>query len=509
MPDLKTYKNVISAGESAIVVHHTLHDGRIVGLSFNHAQGTGWTERWITDPLRDQPDRIVIFEKLPGTRKHQVWVGRFTEAKQVSQQGRKKWRYYFSGVQCIGESDSSWRNFIQGETSYGSEFVAKNEGKRAENPSANADLPPVLFARIGDMRLYRGPSPADEKPSGAGSYNQNMIGHECYNFAEVNGRCFGYVQPSVKKGGDILASTISLQRITPGCTSGEVGGVTVIFFTKRRGEHPEIVGWYRNATVHRFPVQPERRLAKKRPDPNEDFDGCLFNIGASAADAVLLPRACRVSLHRGEGARTNKPGKANVFYLYEDTKGNVRDIAGPDNAWMLNAIRFVREYRGANLVDAPETDALDNIADELDAVAAEAEGRGQQYARDSRFRKAVELHAMKAAIRYFSSQYHVKDVSANRSYDLECTPRHGRGGVLRVEVKGTVSGGESLFLTANEVESARRNLSAFFILHSISVEKFDGDFKARGGKTACVNPWKPADDHLKPLVFKYAPDFGA
>lgn len=507
MPHLTTYKSAISAGESAIVVHHTLRDGHTVGLHLNHRQRSGWTERWITDPVRAQPDRIVIFEKLPGTKKHQVWVGRFTRAAQVSHEGRKKWRYHFSEVECVGESDSSWRDFVQGETSYGSEFVARPARAVAGRVSGAADLPPVLFARIGDMRLYRGPSSADEKPSGAGSYNQSMIGHECYNFAAVDGRCFGYVQPSVKKGGDILASTIALQRIVPGCIAETVGGVTVIFFTKRKGEHPEIVGWYRNATVHRFPRRPTPKLARRRPDPNGEFPGCLFNMEADASDAVLLPRANRIPLHRGEGARTNKPGKANVFYLYEDAKGNAREMGGPDNAWISNVIRFTKDYRGANLIASPELDALDSIADELDAVTAEAEGRGQKFARNAQFRKAVELHAMKAATRHFSRNYQVKDVSANRSYDLECTPRSGAGSVLRVEVKGTVSAGDSVFLTANEVKSARRHLSALFVLHSIAVDERNGEFVARGGKPACLNPWKPAEDRLTPLVFKYTPDY--
>lgn len=68
-------------------------------------------------------------------------------------------------------------------------------------------------------------------------------------------------------------------------------------------------------------------------------------------------------------------------------------------------------------------------------------------------RKAIELQAMQIATAHFEDiGFVVEDVSAKRPYDLRCRrgPEH-----VDVEVKGTVSAGESVLLTPNEVEHAR------------------------------------------------------
>ncbi len=78
---------------------------------------------------------------------------------------------------------------------------------------------------------------------------------------------------------------------------------------------------------------------------------------------------------------------------------------------------------------------------------------------------------MKAATEYFRAQgYNVADVSAKRPYDLECVKGKAK---LFVEVKGTQSSGESIFLTAGEVRYAieHANSMALFVLHSIYVDE--------------------------------------
>ncbi len=55
----------------------------------------------------------------------------------------------------------------------------------------------VLFARIGWMRWYKGPQADDEKPIGGGKYNKDSLGHEAFNFREINGQMLGYFQPKI------------------------------------------------------------------------------------------------------------------------------------------------------------------------------------------------------------------------------------------------------------------------------------------------------------------------
>ncbi len=67
----------------------------------------------------------------------------------------------------------------------------------------------ILFANIGWMKRYHGHNNSD-KIKGGGSYNPDDK-HEAFNFQDVNGHCYGYVQPT--KWSEIQRYTLSL------CTS--------------------------------------------------------------------------------------------------------------------------------------------------------------------------------------------------------------------------------------------------------------------------------------------------
>lgn len=119
---------------------------------------------------------------------------------------------------------------------------------------------------------------------------------------------------------------------------------------------------------------------------------------------------------------------------------------------------------------------------------------------DAALRHDIELHAMKKATEYFELHgYSVVDVSAKKPYDLECSLN---GDTLFVEVKGTQSTGEAIFLTANEVTHAQQhpNQSALFILHSIEVSNDRG---ISGGEQVVQLPWRANAENLQPLTYKY------
>src|ERR1700758_770058 len=98
----------------------------------------------------------------------------------------------------------------------------------------------VLFVRIGWMHFYNGQIPGDERPVGGGSYNDDEVGHEVYNFREANGSLFGYFQPP----GSSWA--INLGRIDPGAADDpDISGVLVVMVAKRTDVGQVIVGWYK------------------------------------------------------------------------------------------------------------------------------------------------------------------------------------------------------------------------------------------------------------------------
>ena len=53
---------------------------------------------------------------------------------------------------------------------------------------------PIVFARIGWMARYDGPSLDDSRPEGGGSHNESSIGNEIFTFQSLGGEMYGYIQ---------------------------------------------------------------------------------------------------------------------------------------------------------------------------------------------------------------------------------------------------------------------------------------------------------------------------
>ncbi len=138
------------------------------------------------------------------------------------------------------------------------------------------------------------------------------------------------------------------------------------------------------------------------------------------------------------------------------------------------------------------------------AEAAAASKTGQGFSASPERRKAIELHAMSVAIAHFKSlEFDVEDVSSNSPYDLLATK-----GVEKVyiEVKGTSSGGEQVFLTKNEVTHAQDHAGecVLFIVYGIEIGGSPTSLTATGGSYKILWPWVPAEVDLIALSFQYA-----
>jgi Domain of unknown function (DUF3883) len=157
------------------------------------------------------------------------------------------------------------------------------------------------------------------------------------------------------------------------------------------------------------------------------------------------------------------------------------------------------DTRGRTLVDGSSSD----VAVVEEAVRPRA--RGRRWSESPAVRRAIELHAMQAAVEHYTRQgWSVEDVSAFCSYDLHCE-RDDR--VLRVEVKGTTSTGERVLLTRNEVAQGKAEYpsTALFVLADVTVVKeADERPSARGGRVIVLEPWMPRDEDLEPIAYEYA-----
>ncbi len=147
---------------------------------------------------------------------------------------------------------------------------------------------------------------------------------------------------------------------------------------------------------------------------------------------------------------------------------------------------------------------INEYAKELENIieSRNSRGKGQGFKITPELKKKIETYSVSKAKKYFKRLgFSVEDVGSTHSYDLECKKR---GNILRVEVKGTQSAGESIILTPNEIESARHHKTALYILHSILVTQKAQKYKLSGGKELIMNPWKiDKQGKLKPISFMY------
>ena len=148
-------------------------------------------------------------------------------------------------------------------------------------------------------------------------------------------------------------------------------------------------------------------------------------------------------------------------------------------------------------VEAPSRAAREAAELEMDRL-----GGGQGFGHSAATRREVELHAMRAATDHFvSAGFEVEDVSGTHPYDLRCRREEE---VLLVEVKGTVTGGEQVILTLNEVTIAQSgdHQMALFVLSRIFLRDRDGDVEVTGGEAHVLSPWRAPKDLLTPISFR-------
>ena len=128
---------------------------------------------------------------------------------------------------------------------------------------------------------------------------------------------------------------------------------------------------------------------------------------------------------------------------------------------------------------------------------------GQGFSADYPTKRAIEVHAMDRARAHYSQKgWTVRDVSADRPYDLHCERGPEQ---LRVEVKGTRSTGLSVMVTANEVMNAKDHpdATALFVVSYVEVEQSPDGPVADGGRITELNPWRPAAELLQAIAFRY------
>lgn len=275
----------------------------------------------------------------------------------------------------------------------------------------------ILFANIGWMKRYRGHSKSD-KIKGGGSYNPDDK-HEAFNFQDVDGHCYGYVQPT-------RWSDIKLNRIDSSCSNTDeyLDDVLVVWTaTKPIEGGTYIVGWYKRARVYRTFQHDTKSKVR---------NGYDYNIEAHSSDCTLLIEKERTMQVPRAKASMNKGfmGQSNIWYADSDIKEVV--------SFRQSVFDYIENY-----VKPQKHKAKPNI--DVDAKIA------------------VEKAAVSAVTESYAKQgYNVISVEdENKGWDLEAT----KGKIfLRIEVKGLAGSQISVHISKNEYSKMKSSDNAGYRL---------------------------------------------
>lgn len=212
-----------------------------------------------------------------------------------------------------------------------------------------------------------------EMPYTGGKFiSKENIGAEEWNFLDVNGNCYGYVETKFNKN---RKNTLHIERIDSSFrNSNEIKNVLVVWVSKNKYGKQKIVGWYKNATVYR----------EHQVDPIRcQFNNYSYNVIAKANDCTLLPieeRKFEVPVvNKKEGIEFGF-GQSNVWYANEN---NAKEFVN-------SVVNYIENYNGKKLnkiyteeeleeIVEINNEDIDNILNQIDSHIFENDSEHTYY----------------------------------------------------------------------------------------------------------------------------------
>ncbi|MBD5452506.1 MAG: hypothetical protein HDR25_07695 [Lachnospiraceae bacterium] len=208
-------------------------------------------------------------------------------------------------------------------------------------------MKPIIFARIADMKYYKGITEND-KPSNGGSYvKDTQNAHECYNFDPIPAKeqdyekCIGFSQMSGGRG----VRQLHIENIC-GCellkNENVVNDVYVVFVSKAPGSKTmRVVGFYKNATVYRYPhFMPF----------GEDYEQ-QYQYEARKENCILLPYTERHTGNKwfvpASSAKHQTFGFGRINLWYAAGKGASKE----ELEYVERMLESIDTYEGENWMD--------------------------------------------------------------------------------------------------------------------------------------------------------------
>jgi hypothetical protein len=218
----------------------------------------------------------------------------------------------------------------------------------------------ILFCRIAWLRDYCGP---EETISGAGSERDSRHDWESFNFAPHGGLVYGYVASSGHR-------TVEVSKL--GALGDIARDVLVVWVSLHPSEgRQRVVGWYKNATVHRHLQQspPMRECTSASGERVE------YHIEATEYGAFLLrPEERKFTVPKGSGFM----GQSNVCFMRSPEATNL----------VANVVKYINEHSAAVHKNVPPEQNF-----------PESALPGRRYAEGAVQRVAVNAYERNAAAR--------------------------------------------------------------------------------------------------------------
>lgn len=196
----------------------------------------------------------------------------------------------------------------------------------------------ILFCNVTPMKYYQGLE--DDALLKGGKYIQEHgVGFELFNFKELDGKFYGFVQPpvgnrkipsSMKDVNKHKFATINISKLGADNKDKMIDKITIVWVATHGSKGRSIVGWYKDATVYR--TQQEINDNRRFFIDNQGLeDYACYYIVANVEDSILLPMEERkYKLPKGMG-------QSNIWYGNNDAVRYVKNL--------------INEYKGFSLYD--------------------------------------------------------------------------------------------------------------------------------------------------------------
>ena len=264
------------------------------------------------------------------------------------------------------------------------------------------------------MTWYQG----HEENIHAGSFDFAKMygfGFEMYNFLNIDGRYYGFVELSLRKGRE---KSIRLENLGASRSDSSLDGVLAVWTAPSRdGKGREVVGWYRNATLYRHVIRPKGKVKRERlfTHPNaEESQEIGYRIVADAEGSRLLhpdERVLRIPPY-GRGVK-GVPGQSSIYYPFNHVTDEAVKLRN-------RVLAFIEQYDTRSPPSSPGK-------------------RPRWRAQDQKRKRRIEKAAVKHVCKHFGTGrkglgYRIKSREGDSvGYDLLMT----KGDItLCVEVKG-------------------------------------------------------------------------